>query len=249
MNRALMFWLATLLVFGGGTLIWTLTKAPDDAPLAGSLRVVDEGASSLSARPKLTEFELIDQTGKRVNSQEFNGQVWAGSFFFAACPSTCYNQNIKLQQLHARYADQGLQLVSITCDPGNDTPAALAGYASRFNADATGWKFLTPADADMQYVSRIANDFFGVAVGPETHTDRVVLFDRSGKILGSYNVLNAQQYRQLDEQIERALSAMPNGATDGTSQEDAASTGTTTIEEIRNESTVALGPLGMRSDE
>ena len=118
----------------------------------GAVQEVDTEAVA-SARPKLTEFELLDQTGKRVNSHEFDGQVWAGSFFFAACPSTCYNQNIKLQQLHAKYADQGLRLVSITCDPGKDTPAALAGYASRFNADSSLWKFLTPADGDMQYIT------------------------------------------------------------------------------------------------
>jgi cytochrome oxidase Cu insertion factor (SCO1/SenC/PrrC family) len=195
MNRTLLFWLATLFVLGGGMLIWTLLKTPDGhSPEAQA--VVEQ---------ELTEFELIDQMGNRVNSRELAGHVWAGSFFFASCPSTCYNQNIKLQQLHARYADRGLRLVSITCDPGNDTPVSLAGYASRFNADPNLWKFLTPADGDMQYITRIANDFFGVAVGPETHTDRVVLFDRAGKILGAYSVLNAKQYRELDQQIEQAL--------------------------------------------
>ena len=36
-----------------------------------------------------------------------------------------------------------------------------------------------------------------------------MLFDRQGKLLGAYSVLNAKQYRELDEQIERALAAEP----------------------------------------
>ena len=205
MNRVLVFWLAILLVFVGSFLLWTLSR--NRAPFApgGSVQVVDPEASNEPARPKLTEFELLDQTGKRVNSHELAGQVWAGSFFFASCPSTCYQQNIKLQQLHAKYADQGLRLVSITCDPGKDTPAVLSGYASRFNADSTSWKFLSPADGDMQYITQIGNDFFNVPVGPATHTDRVMLFDREGKLLGAYSVLNVKQYQELDEQIAKAL--------------------------------------------
>jgi cytochrome oxidase Cu insertion factor (SCO1/SenC/PrrC family) len=114
-----------------------------------------------------------------------------------------------LQQLYAKYAAQGFKLVSITCDPNNDTPTVLARYAARFNAEAEHWKFLAPARPDMQYLRCIGNDFFGVAVGPATHTDRVVLRDRQGQIVGAYSVLNVKQYRELDQQIERLLAAQP----------------------------------------
>jgi cytochrome oxidase Cu insertion factor (SCO1/SenC/PrrC family) len=216
MNRVLMFWIATLLVFAGGMLVWTVMRT---SPGAGAVSVVDEDAQVVSY-PTLTEFEFLDQTGKRLNSHELDGEVWAGSFFFAACPSTCYNQNIKLQQLHAKYAEKGLHLVSITCDPGNDTPAALASYAARFNADPKFWKFLTPADADSEYIRRVANDFFGVAVGPATHTDRVVLFDRRGNKLGAYSVLKPEQYRNLDKAIEKTLAVTQPEATDESAQSE-----------------------------
>jgi protein SCO1/2 len=207
MNRVLLFWIATLLVFAGGMVLWTIVKHRDATGVTGSARVADNDVGKLPKSDKLTEFELVDQSGRRLNSHELDGHVWAGSFFFAACPSTCYNQNIKLQQLHAKYAEQGLRLVSITCDPSRDTPAALARYANRFDADPALWQFLTPAVADMEYIRRIANDFFEVAVGPETHTDRVVLFDRQGKMVGAYSVLNVQQFRELDQQIAQALAA------------------------------------------
>jgi cytochrome oxidase Cu insertion factor (SCO1/SenC/PrrC family) len=207
--------MATMLLVGGGLMIWTFFTRRVPADHAGAVQVVDPDAAVEEALPQLTEFELLDQTGKRFSSHDVDGQVWAGSFFFSTCPSTCYQQNIKLQQLYAKYAAQGFKLVSITCDPNNDTPTVLARYASRFNADAELWKFLAPARPDMQYLRRIGNDFFGVAVGPATHTDRVVLRDRQGQIVGAYSVLNVKQYRELDQQIERLLAAQPAEAAVG----------------------------------
>ena len=60
-----------------------------------------------------------------------------------------------------QFADKGLKLVSITCDPGVDTPVVLSGYANRFNADPDNWKFLSPADGNAQYLSRIGNEMLG----------------------------------------------------------------------------------------
>ncbi len=216
MKSILAFWLAVLLMFSGGMIVWFAYRH-HQANAVGTLQVADETAA---AKPRLTEFELLDQTGGRINSHDLRGKVWAGSFFFAACPGTCYQQNMKLQQLHAKYAAAGLQLVSITCDPGNDTPVALAGYAARFNADPKTWKFLTPPDADMAYVRRIGNDFFQVAVAEETHTDRVVLFDRDGKMHGAYSVLKVAQFRELDQLIGELL-AQPASENDEASGERA----------------------------
>jgi protein SCO1/2 len=203
----LLFWIATLLVFAGGMLVWSQARRREAARIETDFSHEPNPQPIDRSLPKLTEFVLMDQTGKRFDSRELNGQVWAGSFFFTACPGTCYNQNIKLQQLLAKYAERGLHLVSITCDPGNDTPEALARYASRFQADPRTWMFLTPTEGGMDYLRRIANDFFGVAIGPATHTDRVVLFDRQGTMVGAYSVLNVEQYRELDRQIEQALAA------------------------------------------
>ena len=170
--------------------------------------MVDEGPGSELADdqvPPLTEFELVDQLGNTVNSKQFKGDVWAGSFFFASCPSTCYNQNIKLQQLQAKYADRGLKLVSITCDPVNDTPVTLAAYSNRFKADAANWHFLTSENADVDYLKRIGNDFFNIMVAQETHTDHVVVFDREGKMRGTYNVLKGEDQLELNQMIDDLL--------------------------------------------
>ncbi len=201
MSRVLGFWFALLLIFSGGMLIWMLQKQNR----ANERTVPTASSNAIPSGPKMTEFELIDQTGQRVNSNDLKGKIWTGSFFFCSCPSTCYNQNLKLAEIQSRFASQGLMSVSITCDPANDTPAVLSNYASRFNADARTWKFVTPADADMNYIQRIGNDFFGVMVGEETHTDRVMVVDQTGKIRGSFSVLQPEQFKNLQDLVTELL--------------------------------------------
>ncbi|MCA9168536.1 MAG: SCO family protein, partial [Planctomycetales bacterium] len=160
MSRAVGFWIALLLVFSGTMLIYLATKnRSDNASGSSTEQTADAGPMT---EPRMEEFELIDQTGARFNSKQFDGQVWLGSFFFVSCPATCYQQNQKLQQLYAKYADQGLHVVSISCDPDNDTPVALAAYANRFNAKADNWKFLTTMDSDRKYLQKIGNEYLGI---------------------------------------------------------------------------------------
>ena len=205
MSRTVIFWIGLLLVFSGLSIVWFGSKY---MPGSGAVTVVDDSAQTevkLDKTPPLTEFELVDQQGNTINSNQFKGEVWAGSFFFANCPSTCYNQNIKLQQLNAKYADRGLKLVSITCDPTNDTPVALARYANRFKADAENWHFLTSKEDDVEYLQRIGNDFFNIMVAEETHTDHVVLFDRKGEMRGAFNVLKGEDQLALDKLVNELL--------------------------------------------
>ena len=206
MSRAVIFWLGILMVFAGGTIIWFGTKYASRQ--VGSETVVDQDAD---LAPKMTSFELIDQTGSRLKSEDLDGEVWAGSIFFASCPSTCYTQNVRLQQLDTEFGERGLKLISVTCDPSNDTPAALAAYASRFNADSDRWHFLTSPDADFEYLKRVGNDFFNIPVAEETHTSQIVVFDRDGENRGTFDILKNEGQLGLKSLVDELLSASADG--------------------------------------
>lgn len=213
------------MVFAGGAIIWFGTKYANRQ--VGSQTVVDEDAN---LAPKMTSFELIDQTGSRVKSEDLAGEVWAGSIFFASCPSTCYTQNVRLQQLDTEFGDRGLKLISVTCDPTNDTPAALAAYASRFNADANRWYFLTSPDADFEYLKRVGNDFFNIPVAEETHTSQVVVFDRDGKNCGTFDILKNEGQLGLKSLVDELLSASTTGDPSGDDASDSNEENTKPVE-------------------
>jgi protein SCO1/2 len=203
MSRALMFWLAILLMFAGSFSIWLGAKrfASIDrfASHPRSLEATEDNLFSAT----LTDFRLTDQLGRPFDYNRLAGKVWVGSFFFSRCPQICRMQNQQIAKLQEQFAENGLELVSITCDPGYDSPHRLAAYAQLFNAQPDHWHFLT---GDLPYIKRLARDVFQLAVEEETHSDRVTVFDRSGKRRGSFHATETESFVQLVKLIDALLS-------------------------------------------
>jgi cytochrome oxidase Cu insertion factor (SCO1/SenC/PrrC family) len=97
-------------------------------------------------------------------------------------------------------------LVSITVDPGHDTPAVLAEYATVHGA-GPGWRFVT---GERDAIARLLRDGFHVAfaddgppTGPITHSDRFVLVDRALRIRGYYHGNDPDDLRRLADDARR----------------------------------------------
>jgi cytochrome oxidase Cu insertion factor (SCO1/SenC/PrrC family) len=180
MSRTLIFWLAVLLMFAGGSSIWLGAKRVHN--VGGSRRRETSQHAAHTATP-LADFTFTDQLGRPFRSGTLDGKVWVGSFFFSRCPQICRVQNQQIAKLQEQFADKGLELVSITCEPDYDSPHRLAAYARLFNAQPDHWHFLT---GDLDYTKQVAQDIFQVAVQEETHSDRVIVFDSEGTRRGYF---------------------------------------------------------------
>jgi protein SCO1/2 len=203
MNRALLFWLAILLTFAGCFGLWFGVRGMLEP--AATEENSAAGVSALTgSEPEMTEFTLTDQVGREFDSRDLAGKVWAGSFFFTRCPQICVQQNNQVAKLQQEFAGRGLELVSITVDPEFDQPHKLAAYAQRFNADPQHWHFLT---GDLDYIQRIGREYFQVMVEEETHTDRVLVFDRQGKMQGAFRATVPDQFQDLLELLDELLAA------------------------------------------
>ncbi|HEV3137645.1 MAG TPA: SCO family protein [Pirellulales bacterium] len=153
--------------------------------------------ATTAAEPKrqpLTDFVLTDSAGEEFDSASLRGKVWVGSFFFTNCPAMCWRLNQALAGLQETSPASAARYVSITCDPDNDTPQALAAYAQRFKADPARWTFLT---GDLKLIRRIGNDFFQVAVDKGTHSDRAFVVDRKGQVRGRFRLTEPDQVEML----------------------------------------------------
>jgi cytochrome oxidase Cu insertion factor (SCO1/SenC/PrrC family) len=139
------------------------------------------------------DFVLTDQTNKPFGSADLRGKVWIASFFFASCPATCRQLNQALAGVQAG-TPADVVLVSLTCDPDNDTPETLARYSEIFHADPARWKFLTGAMPDLR---RVGRDIFQVAFEKGVHSERAFVVDRDGRIRARYSVLDAAQADNL----------------------------------------------------
>jgi cytochrome oxidase Cu insertion factor (SCO1/SenC/PrrC family) len=116
-------------------------------------------------------------------------------------------QNQQVQKLQDEFKDQGLQLVSITCDPEVDTPEALGRYARLFNADPQVWHFLT---GDIELIRKVGGRRFGITVDQKVHSDRLVLLDRDGDVVGTYRSLLPDQMVKLRSKLTELLSQEGN---------------------------------------
>jgi protein SCO1/2 len=105
-----------------------------------------------------------------------------------------------------------VRFVSISLDPENDTPEALAKYARERGADLEGWSFLTGPKADVEeVVRRYGVGTLRAADGTIDHLVATFLVDGNGKIARRWLGLD----HTLDEmraEIARVAGAAPTGS-------------------------------------
>jgi cytochrome oxidase Cu insertion factor (SCO1/SenC/PrrC family) len=167
-----------------------------DPPVPGSyalpvVKVAPEGA-------------IIDSAGRSLNLRDLtHGRITVLSFIYTRCaaPKACPYATGVFNQLHALSEDdkalaKNMRLVSMSFDPGYDTPQHLAAYSEAMREEKSGceWRFATAKSrAELEPILNA----YGQAVdkrsnqndpqGPLYHTLRVFLIDREGRIRNIYS--------------------------------------------------------------
>lgn len=152
------------------------------------------------------DVKLVDHTGGVFTSESLKGRVWAVNFIFTTCKSMCPIFTRQMSYIdHLFHKDKDFRLMSISVDPKNDTPDRLKLYmrAKKINPDR--WHFLT---GDWSYIRNLMVDGFRLEApdDPVFHTDKVVLVNQEGKIVGQYSSLSKASLQMLREDINKLLS-------------------------------------------
>jgi len=143
----------------------------------------------LRERDPLPDFHLLDQAGQPLTRESFRGYPLLLTFIFTRCavPNFCprMSQNFAAVQKAMQTAPEsfgGTRLLSISFDPGFDTPAVLKEYAQHEGADPALWSFATGGVAEVESLTSA----FSVSVQPEagtiSHSLATALVDRDGKV-------------------------------------------------------------------
>ena len=95
-------------------------------------------------------FDVTLGNGQRTTLKAVlapGGKVWLVDFVYIRCQTLCLSLGSIYQQLQAQIEARGLQgkvgLLSISFDPANDSPAALADYAQRMGMNPQVWQIAT----------------------------------------------------------------------------------------------------------
>src|SRR6516225_9500475 len=116
----------------------------------GMIRPASEvrAETSLSDEPigEVSDFNLIERTGREVTKSDLDGKVWIACFFFTRCRTVCPQVTETMRRIQEQVEKVGypdVVLVSISVDPEHDTPEVLQAYAATHGADPARWLFLT----------------------------------------------------------------------------------------------------------
>ncbi len=171
-------------------------KLSFDAPPAGSYK--------LPALEKAAGGTLLNSSGKRVELSELlQDHITLLGFIYRTCDDVngCPLSTMVLRTVANRLQKQPqlaqrLRLITISFDPRNDTPQAMAEYARSIMGKATlNWHFLTSEsdeqiqpvlDAYQQYV--VADVSGKDGQGKFSHILRVYLIDTQAQIRNIYSL-------------------------------------------------------------
>ena len=129
----------------------------------------------VSAKPQLIDaLAMTTASGDKTNLRALladggkeGGKVWLVDFVYTRCQTVCSSLGSIYQQLQTQIKAQGLQnqigLLSISFDPANDDPAALAAYAKRLRMNPAIWQIATLSRWQDR---RLLLDAFGIIVIP-----------------------------------------------------------------------------------
>ncbi|MDP6721491.1 MAG: SCO family protein [Pirellulaceae bacterium] len=187
MNKTGKLAIAFLFLVGGVLALVTAAARSRRAPPATISPLATPTLARSNSTEILTEYTLTEQSGQEFRSADLTGTPHVVNFFFASCPSYCRMQSMEVQKLAAEFGPDGVLFLSITCDPDNDSPAALQRYAGMFNADPENWKFLT---GDMLLLRRIGAEIYGVPVDTQTHSEHLIVIDKWGQPRGRFRWRN-----------------------------------------------------------
>ena len=174
-------------------------RAPAQAGTAGHIVFAESPQhDELKELFAAADFNLIDQDGRALATSELRGNPWIADFIFTSCAGSCPLMSHKMAELQKELPSQ-VKLVSFTVDPDRDTPAVLKQYANALKADGSRWHFLTgtkeqifAAAAGMKISARPAGQNDGIL-----HSNRFVLVDSAGKIVGYYDSSNGGEMKRL----------------------------------------------------
>lgn len=137
----------------------------------------------------LVDFSLTERSGRTVGSADVRGKILVVNFVHTGCSISCGIVNQRMAEVQRLVVGQDdVQLLSLTVDPGTDTPPVLTKFARQFGADPERWLFLT---GDRRSIYQLIETSFlsrDTGAGPAEmpggfrKADHIALVDRDGQV-------------------------------------------------------------------
>ena len=157
---------------------------------AASPPPAEAAAARLHEGDDMPVFSLKDQTGKATSLESFRGRPLLLTFIFTRCavPTFCPRMSNNFNEVE-RAIKSGAgslnetRLLSITLDPGFDTPEVLKGYANHLQFDPAVWTFATGENKEIDALTEAFSIYRKTEGGTLSHGLATALVGRNGQII------------------------------------------------------------------
>jgi protein SCO1/2 len=148
-----------------------------------------ESGARLKEGDEMPPFNLMNQNGERISLETFRGQPFVLTFIFTRCPvpNFCPRMSNNFEELQTAIKTGSdtlvkTRLLSITLDPGFDTPQVLNAYAASRQADPKVWIFATGQEREIDSLTGAFSVYRQTESGTIWHGLATALIDKDGKI-------------------------------------------------------------------
>lgn len=144
---------------------------------------------------RLPDCEFTAENGGKIHFSDFRGEAVAFTFFFTSCPLPDYCPRMSKNFFETRQllltmtnAPANWQLLSISFDPGFDTPEMLTSYANVYRGvDTNRWLFAVASTNTLAEIAprldlMVMRNSLGV-----THNLRTLVLDPQGRIFRQFD--------------------------------------------------------------
>jgi protein SCO1/2 len=138
---------------------------------------------------EMPRFSLTNQSGERISLETFRGEPLVLTFVFTRCPvpNFCPRMSNNFEELQSAIKKGSgalgkTRLLSITLDPGYDTPAVLSDYAAFHRADSRIWTFATGDEREIDALTSAFSVYRQTEGGTISHGLATALINAEGKV-------------------------------------------------------------------
>jgi len=164
--------------------------------------LVDKSLSKTSKDHRISDFNLINQNGKKVTQDDYKDKIYVTDFFFTSCTSICpimTGNMVKVQEAFLNNND--IMFLSLSVTPDIDSIPKLREYATQKGVIDSKWNVTTGEKKHIYNLAR--KSYFAVVDQGDgglqdfIHTPNFILIDKKKRIRGVYDGTDNNEIRRL----------------------------------------------------
>lgn len=169
-------------------------------------KLVDKSVRKVSKNHTVRDFNLINQNGANITSEDYQNKIYVVDFFFTRCPSICPIMTDNMLQIQKEFIkNNDIMLLSISVTPELDNVEVLKNYAVEKGVIDAKWNITTGSKKHIYELAR--KSYFAVLEQGDgglqdfIHTPNFILVDKKKQIRGIYDGTEEKEISRIIDDI------------------------------------------------